>query len=177
MNKVVIDVQIAVIMDALKKEKTQVAKLATAWLIKDKNNFLLFKRNSKNGFGEWALPGGKMDTTDETVYHGAIRELKEETGIDDVIIYESSFPVFTKSPLEAYVTFIFILEVADVQALMDIIKSLNVVNDEGELCDVKIVPNSEMRNISNSNTTFKYTKAALISYLSGNTKILSFDIC
>ena len=63
------------------------------------------------------------------------------------------------------------------QALMDIIKSLNVVNDEGELCDVKIVPNSEMRNISNSNTTFKYTKAALISYLSGNTKILSFDIC
>lgn len=41
---------------------------------------LLVKRKHSPGKGLWALPGGFLDQNERTV-HGAIRELKEETGI------------------------------------------------------------------------------------------------
>ena len=162
-------------MDALKKQETQVASIATAWLIKDKENFLLFKRNTKSGFGQWAFPGGKMDTTDQTVYHAATRELKEETGLDNTPNNVPFFPIFTKSQSATFITFIFILEVEDVQVLNNTIKQLNVVNKKGELSDIKILSNSEMFNISHDITTFNYTKGALISYLAGGNKLLTFN--
>ncbi|KAF1995406.1 hypothetical protein P154DRAFT_526329 [Amniculicola lignicola CBS 123094] len=30
----------------------------------------------------WEIPGGKVDDTDETIIHAAVRELKEETGLE-----------------------------------------------------------------------------------------------
>lgn len=43
---------------------------------------LLGKRSVKHGYGKWAIPGGKMEKKDNTFFDCAVRELKEETGID-----------------------------------------------------------------------------------------------
>lgn len=48
---------------------------------KGQKNILLGRRKGGRGNGTWALPGGKLDFG-ETVRHCAIRELKEETGLD-----------------------------------------------------------------------------------------------
>ena len=42
---------------------------------------LLVKRNSVRGFGQWALPGGFMESN-ESSRDAALRELKEETGVN-----------------------------------------------------------------------------------------------
>lgn len=42
---------------------------------------LLVKRRSLRGDGQWALPGGFLEKTESTI-EGALRELKEETGVD-----------------------------------------------------------------------------------------------
>ena len=43
---------------------------------------LLGKRSVKHGYGKWSIPGGKMEKKDNTFFDCAVRELKEETGID-----------------------------------------------------------------------------------------------
>lgn len=42
---------------------------------------LLVRRRSTPGKGLWALPGGFLNATEETIEQGTLRELKEETGI------------------------------------------------------------------------------------------------
>ncbi|MCF8025868.1 MAG: NUDIX hydrolase [Desulfobacteraceae bacterium] len=49
-------------------------------LLDDKNRVLLVKRNIEPKTGYWCLPGGFMETR-ETPEQGALRELKEETGL------------------------------------------------------------------------------------------------
>lgn len=46
---------------------------------------LLIKRDDYPAKGKWAIPGGFVDTK-ESLEEGAIRKLKEETGIDNVYI-------------------------------------------------------------------------------------------
>lgn len=53
----------------------------------------LVERKNEPFIGMWALPGGFMEN-DETVEETALRELKEETGIQDV--YLEQFHVFSK---------------------------------------------------------------------------------
>lgn len=55
-------------------------------VINDKNQILIIKRASHlpNG-GKYAIPGGFLDR-DETTEQGALRELKEETGLDGEIV-------------------------------------------------------------------------------------------
>lgn len=45
------------------------------------NYILLIKRGNVHGYGQWALPGGYLDSS-ETMQDCILRELKEETGID-----------------------------------------------------------------------------------------------
>ena len=49
----------------------------------EKIRILMIKRNTEPFKGQWALPGGFIDSfTDQNLAHTAQRELKEETGID-----------------------------------------------------------------------------------------------
>lgn len=54
----------------------------------------LIERKNFPFAGMWAIPGGFMEG-DETVEETALRELKEETGIEDV--YLEQFHVFSKT--------------------------------------------------------------------------------
>ncbi|MFO7872308.1 MAG: NUDIX hydrolase [Candidatus Undinarchaeales archaeon] len=56
-------------------------KLAVDVLVEENGKILLIKRNFEPFKGNWALPGGFVEYG-ETVEQAAIRELKEETGIE-----------------------------------------------------------------------------------------------
>ena len=48
-------------------------------------DILLIKRAERSGdpwSGDMAFPGGKMDSTDQSIYHTALRELHEEIGLE-----------------------------------------------------------------------------------------------
>lgn len=69
---------------------------------------LLIERGLEPYKGSWALPGGFMKI-DETVEQCALRELKEETGVED--IYLEQFHVFSavgRDPRERVVTVAFL---------------------------------------------------------------------
>lgn len=71
-------------------------------------HILLIERGLEPYKGSWALPGGFMKI-DETVEQCALRELKEETGVED--IYLEQFHVFSavgRDPRERVVTVAFL---------------------------------------------------------------------
>jgi len=48
----------------------------------DKGRFLVIRRsNIDHRGGQWTIPGGHIDEEDGSIEEGAIRELKEETGL------------------------------------------------------------------------------------------------
>ena len=56
-------------------------KVGSAVLVEHNGKFLLGKRDKKNYFGYWIIPGGGVKWG-ETIKEAAIREIKEETGLD-----------------------------------------------------------------------------------------------
>ena len=71
-------------------------------------NLLLISRGVEPYKGTWALPGGFIHM-DETAEDGALRELKEETGVED--IYLEQFYTFTavnRDPRERVMTIAFL---------------------------------------------------------------------
>ena len=71
-------------------------------------NLLLINRGVEPYKGSWALPGGFIHM-DETAEDGALRELKEETGVED--IYLEQFHTFTtvdRDPRERVMTIAFL---------------------------------------------------------------------
>ena len=65
--------------------KKYTGKTATALVPYLDNKILLIKRNTIPFKGYWALPGGRMDPG-ETVEQTIVREVKEETGLDVIIV-------------------------------------------------------------------------------------------
>jgi 8-oxo-dGTP diphosphatase len=61
--------------------ENQIPRLGSAVLVEKDGKFLLGKRNKKNAFGLWVIPGGKV-RYGETIKEAAIREIKEETNLD-----------------------------------------------------------------------------------------------
>jgi 8-oxo-dGTP diphosphatase len=66
----------------MKPKKT---RTGSAVLIIEDDKILLGKRNKEPGFGEWVLPGGKIEFG-ETHIQAARREAKEEVGLDIEIV-------------------------------------------------------------------------------------------
>lgn len=79
----------------------------------NKNKILLIKRQSDTENGKWAIPGGFVDTyakkgepfkkDKETFKNGAMREIKEETGINlmpyrDKMIFVKSYEASGRDP-------------------------------------------------------------------------------
>src|SRR5262245_41977803 len=61
-------------------EKVKYPRVGTAvWIVKD-GKVLLGKRERGSGTGTWSVPGGALDMN-EGPTAGAIREVKEETGL------------------------------------------------------------------------------------------------
>jgi len=60
-------------------------KTATAIIVYPNNKILLIKRSTPPFIGYWALPGGRAELG-ETAEHTAVREVKEETGLDVEIV-------------------------------------------------------------------------------------------
>jgi 8-oxo-dGTP diphosphatase len=65
--------------------KKYTGKTSTALVPYPDNKILLIKRNTIPFKGYWALPGGRMDPG-ETVEQTIVREVKEETGLDVIIV-------------------------------------------------------------------------------------------
>jgi 8-oxo-dGTP diphosphatase len=65
--------------------KKYTGKTSTAIIPYPDNKILLIKRNTLPFKGYWALPGGRMDPG-ENIEQTIIREVKEETGLDVVIV-------------------------------------------------------------------------------------------
>ncbi len=78
-----------------------------------KGGIVLIKRREEPFKGCWALPGGHLEYGKENAKQAAIRELKEETGlegkIEDLLLYdESSDP--GRDPRGHYVTLVYVLQ-------------------------------------------------------------------
>lgn len=69
---------------------------------------LLIKRGIEPYMGQWAFPGGFMNM-DETAEEGALRELREETGVADIYIEQlQAFTRVDRDPRERVLTIAFL---------------------------------------------------------------------
>ena len=89
---------------------------------------LLIKRNNEPFKGYWALPGGAM-YNDERILDGALRELKEKVGIENIDL--SLYKVFDKldrSPLKRMVAlaYIGVLDIESVELLKETPKASEI---------------------------------------------------
>ena len=56
-------------------------KVIVTVCIKEQDKLLIIQEGIPKAYGLWNLPGGHLDTT-ESIIKGALREAKEETGLD-----------------------------------------------------------------------------------------------
>lgn len=72
--------------DEWKKSVSWIGVVAGS-VIKDNNKYLLVQEKQKKAFGLWNLPAGYVDNG-ETIEQAAVREAKEEVGVDIELIKE-----------------------------------------------------------------------------------------
>ena len=82
----------------------EVKKVSVVCVIEKDGKYLFLKRsNTGKDDGFYMLPGGHVDAG-ESVLHAAVRELKEELGID---VKESDLEFKLVEPIKTYITFFF----------------------------------------------------------------------
>lgn len=82
----------------------EVKKVSVVCVIEKDGKYLFLKRsNTGKGDGFYMLPGGHVDAG-ESVLHAAVRELKEELGID---VKESDLEFKLVEPIKTHITFFF----------------------------------------------------------------------
>lgn len=82
-------------------------KIAVVALIYEGNEYLngkILAVSRKDDHNDFGLPGGKVESVDQTIFHGLVREVKEETGI----VVESAEPIFTREDDE-YIAIVFLV--------------------------------------------------------------------
>jgi len=86
-------------------------KVAVDIIIRHRGGIVLVKRKDN---GMWALPGGHVEL-DETLEHAAIREAKEETGLDVRLIRQlHTYSDPARDPRNHVITTVFIAEASGV---------------------------------------------------------------
>jgi len=74
------------------KEHKKAVKAGIAVIICNDDKVLIGKRKNSHGAGLYCFPGGHIEYDDETLVWAAVRETKEETGVN-IKVYET--PVYT----------------------------------------------------------------------------------
>ncbi|KAK7182614.1 hypothetical protein DPSP01_012813 [Paraphaeosphaeria sporulosa] len=92
----------------------------------EKGELLLVKRaSSETAFPDfWEIPGGKVDEPDKSLLHAAVRELKEETGLEATrIVRQTTHLTFdiprTQGRIESWMKLIFEVEVKQLEIVLD----------------------------------------------------------
>ena len=98
-------------------------------LIVQSSHVLLVQRGQRPGIGQWALPGGHLNT-DETIYDCALREGYEETGIrisktvfEKSFVSQAYFDAPRRDPRGRYITHTFMFHLQPQAPLRDPTKS------------------------------------------------------
>lgn len=112
----------------------------TGILLKEDSILLVKQKVNKNR--QWSLPGGRLENN-ETMEQAAIRELKEETGLD-VGIKELLY--ICEKPEENLLHITFLLEYKK-----GIIQLPTNEHDENPISDVKYVPINKLNSLGFSN--------------------------
>lgn len=110
------------------------------WIMNSKNEFLIEKRSyhMEMNPGKWAFVGGVVDTG-ETSLEGALRETKEELGIDvDINQIELMFTFKRKE------------DFVDVWIARNDIELNKLILQKEEVCDAKWVNIEELENMIDS---------------------------
>lgn len=81
-------------------------KIAVVALIYKENDFSgdILAVSRKDNHNDFGLPGGKIEDCDKTIFHGLVREVKEETGL----IINRGEPIFTREDNE-YIAIVFLV--------------------------------------------------------------------
>ncbi|KAF7451209.1 hypothetical protein A1F99_029860 [Pyrenophora tritici-repentis] len=92
----------------------------------------------------WEIPGGKVDDTDETILHAAVRELKEEAGLEATRVVRK-VTQFTFSdqvpgrPTTTWLKLVFEMEVKQADVVLDPIEHQKFLfATEGEIANDKV---------------------------------------
>lgn len=118
----------------VKRKMPNKKKVSATIIINDKKEILVLKRGPKSRSfpGFWNFPGGGVEN-DETIEEAAVRELKEETGLD---VHEEDLVYFEVSSLPKLIVHYFMSN-----------KFKNDVEINKESTDYKWVPIEEIKNL------------------------------
>ncbi len=107
------------------------------WIMNDKNEFLIQKRsaNKKIYPNKWSITGGAVDSG-ETSLEGALREVKEEIGID-----------IDKEKMEFMLSFKRSHGFVDVWLTRQNVDLKNIVMQKEEVSEVKFVTKEELEKM------------------------------
>ena len=121
-----------------KKREDEFDLSVQIWIINNKNEILLTKRTNKKTFPNlWEYTEGVVQSN-ETSLKAAIREVKEEIGIEILpsSIYKMEIDSKTENP-----------KFTDVYVCFKDVKLNEIILDKEECCDVKIVDEQEYNKI------------------------------